>query len=267
MKLYSYLKKKKGELFPNKNPFKDGPYGIKSDYLDIYNNAKSQEFNNVVIKCKELGFNIEKEYFDALAFITQVVKKESDINYQHGILIYALLRNYINKNQTEDLCILETGTALGYSSICMSKAIIDSSSKGIINTIDYLPSNKKMYWNCIKDFEGKHTRLELLNDWREELSNIKFLEGKSKKVLKNMDIDRIHFAFLDACPTKKELLFEFIYVAEIQLTGDVIIFDDVTVGLFPGVVEAVKEIENKNSYSIIYFDISKFRSIAIATKK
>ena len=109
-----------------------------------------------------------------------MAKKESYINYQHGILIYAFLRNYINKNQIEELYILETGTARGYSSICMSKAIIDSSSKGIINTIDYLPSNKKMYWNCIKDFEGKHTRFELLKDWEEELSNIKFVEGKSK---------------------------------------------------------------------------------------
>ena len=50
MKLYSYLKKKKGELFPNKNPFKDGPYGAKSEYLDIYNIAKCKEFNNVVLK-------------------------------------------------------------------------------------------------------------------------------------------------------------------------------------------------------------------------
>ena len=48
---------------------------------------------------------------------------------------------------------------------------------------------------------------------------------------------------------------------------DVVIFDDVTASLFPGVVEAVKNIENENSYSIEYFDISKFRSIAIATKK
>ena len=47
----------------------------------------------------------------------------------------------------------------------------------------------------------------------------------------------------------------------------VVIFDDVTASLFPGVVEAVKNIENENNYSIVYFDISKFRSIAIATKK
>ena len=103
MKLYSYLKKKKGELFPNKNPFKDGPYGVKSEYFEIFMTAKSKEFNNVVLKCKELGFNIDKNYFDELALITQVVKKESDINYQHGILIYAFLRNYINKNQIFDI--------------------------------------------------------------------------------------------------------------------------------------------------------------------
>ena len=66
---------------------------------------------------------------------------------------------------------------------------------------------------------------------------------------------------------QKDVLFEFKCVAAKQLTGDVIIFDDVTASLFPGVVEAVKNIEDENSYSIVYFDISKFRSIAIATKK
>ena len=53
----------------------------------------------------------------------------------------------------------------------------------------------------------------------------------------------------------------------ILLMPPVVIFDDVTASLFPGVVEAVKNIEKENSYSIVYFDISKFRSIAIATKK
>ena len=54
MKLYSYLKKKKGELFPNKNPFKDGPYGVKSEYLDIYNIAKSKEV---------LGYNYDSDLY------------------------------------------------------------------------------------------------------------------------------------------------------------------------------------------------------------
>ena len=63
------------------------------------------------------------------------------------------------KNFSQKINIVETGTARGFSAICMSKALNDSKNiKGEIHTIDLLPVNKAMYWNIIDDNEKKKTR-------------------------------------------------------------------------------------------------------------
>ena len=148
---------------------------------------------------------------DNLAFHTQIVKKKSSINYQHGRLLYSYLRKYIEDNNIKKINILEIGTARGFSSICMSKAINDAEIKGVINTIDIIPHKKKIYWNCIDDFEGKKTRENLLSLWSEELKNINFLTGPSSYVLKKIKIEKINFAFIDGMHdyynVKKELDF------------------------------------------------------------
>ncbi len=266
MEFYSQIKKKKGELFPNKDPFRKGPFGDKNDYLKIYQEAKEKKYPNVEEECKNLGIQINKPYFDNLALVTQVVIKDSEINYQHGILLYSFLKNYIEKFKVEKVTVLETGTARGYSSVCMSKAINESDCEGEVITVDYLPCDKKIFWNCIKDFEGKHTRYELLSEWESELDNITFLTGKTKNVLDKIDIDRINFAFLDACHTENEVLEEYKFVSCRQMKGDVIIFDDVTPFAFPGVVKALKIIEGKKQYKIKHFEITQDRKIAIGEK-
>ena len=93
--------------------------------------------------------------------------------------------NYIENNPTSNIIILETGTARGFSSVCMSKAISDCKSVGEINTIDILPNNEKIYWNSISDIDGKKTRPELLQKWNEYINRIIFHSGNSIKVLKN----------------------------------------------------------------------------------
>ena len=66
--------------------------------------------------------------------------------------MYSLLRKYIQDQNINYIKILEIGTARGFSSICMSKAINDTGIKGVINTIDIIPHKKEIYWNCIDDF-------------------------------------------------------------------------------------------------------------------
>ena len=56
----------------------------------------------------------------------------------------------------------------------MSKAILDSKKKGKIVTIDIIPHDQKMFWNCLKDFDGKISRKELLSEWIVYTKNIEF---------------------------------------------------------------------------------------------
>ena len=143
--------------------------GTKQDYLNIYEKTINFDYPQIEKYQNKSGFSISKPWIDELALHTQVVKKASKINYQHGKVLYSTLRKYLSENFLEEINIFESGTARGFSSICMSKALIDSNQKGTIYTTDIIPHLKKMYWNIIDDHtRGKLTRLQLLEKWNKE---------------------------------------------------------------------------------------------------
>ncbi len=239
------------------------------DYEKIHNITKNKKYIDVDKLEEKYQFKIDKNYFENLAFNTQVVIKKNEINYQHGRILYTYLSDYItrNKSSNNNINILETGTARGFSSICMSKALLDSNTNGKIFTIDILPHNVKMVWNCPKDLQQISSRGEILKDWIEELSNIIFLTGSSRNVLNNLFLNRVHFAFLDGLHTYSAVKCEFNYINERQISGDMIIFDDVVKNKYNGVVNLIDEVKKLNIYNIILLEISNFRTFAIATKK
>ena len=237
------------------------------EYLFIHEQSKEEIFEDIDKLEGELGFHIDKEYFEKLALHLQVVKKKSKINYQHGRILYSVLRNYLSRNNEALINIFETGTARGFSSICLSKALNDSDRNGVIITLDVLPHNKELYWNCIDDNEGKNTRAKLLSRWPNETKNIIFLEGETKNVLEGIYFERIHMSFLDAQHEKKDVLNEYNFVKSKQQSGDIIILDDYTPGLFDGVVEAVNIINAEKLYNIKIFSNSSERGYVIAIRK
>jgi len=148
----------------------------------------------------------------------------------------------------------------------MSRALMDANTNGKIYSIDILPHDIKMYWNCIDDHDGMKSRKELLKNWSKETDNIIFINDSSSNFIKKFHIDRIHFAFLDAEHKFNNVIEEFKYVEKKQLSGDRIFFDDVTPELFPGVVDAVKFIEKEFDYKVQYYISSKQRGYALAIK-
>lgn len=241
------------------------PIANKEKYIEIFNKIKNFEYKEIDNFEKKCGYFIDKDWLDNLALHTQVVIKKSQINYQHGRVLYSLLMKYLSQNNDE-INVLETGTARGFSAICMSKAILDSNKKGKIFTIDIIPHDQKIWWNCLKDFDGKTSRKELLSEWFVYTKNINFIRGRTHKVLKKIEFDRINFAFLDAAHNFKSVLNEFDYVSKKQISGDLIIFDDVTKNEFDEVFNFVKELENKKIYNISYIDSNSSRSYAVAKK-
>ena len=241
----------------------------KSIYLDLHRKAIKKENPKVTEFEKKIGFSIDKDWFNDISLITQTTIKNSELNFNHGRLLYSLVSKYIIKNLKKDsnnFTILETGTARGFSSLCMSKAINDLKARGKVITIDCISHNRKMYWGCISDFNGEKTREELLSKWHKELSNIVFIHGWTKETLSKLGLSRIHFAFLDAQHTKIAVLEEFEFINKRQKKGDIVFFDDVTPNVFEGVCDAVKEIEINYPYRIKYLPFDINRSYAIATK-
>ena len=252
-----------------KHPFGKEIYANKKKYSELFNNAIKSE--NILIEEFEnvYGFKVEKEWFNNLALHTQTCIKKKDLNFSHGRLLYTVLSKYlqtVDSSYNNSINILETGTARGFSAICMSRALIDNKKFGHLITIDCISHNEKMIWNCIDDLEGPKTRYELLKPWKEEISNITFLQGWTETTIYKIGKDRINFAFLDAQHTKKNVMLEFKFISKRQKKGDIVFFDDVTPGFFDGVCEAVDEIEKNYPYSVERLKFSKERSYALAKR-
>ena len=252
------------------NPFHDYPFGRepranREAYLTIWERAKREPYPVIDEYEKKLRFHIEDEWFHALALHTQVVIKESEICYQHGRLLYTTLSDYVHQNGFSHVNILETGTARGFSSLCMAKALRDRNVEGKIATIDPLPHYVSMYWNCIDDNESEKSRAQLLSNYSDLITRyIWFLEGKSRDVLTRLELSRIHFAFLDGSHEYKDVKSEIDYVVPRQKKGDIIFFDDYQESYFPGIVKAVKELEANHSYRVNTIAVNEQRGYAIA---
>ena len=238
-----------------------------NEYLALFNEIKDEVSKEIDFIEKDYGYKIEKKWIDELALHTQIVKKKSKLNYHHGRLLYSVLRKYMENNpKIKIFNIIETGTARGFSSLCMSKALEDSEKVGRIFTIDIIPHNKKLYWNCIDDCEGKKTRNELLEKWRYYLDNIVFITGRSQEILDSFYLKRINFAFLDAQHNYENIKNEFNFVSDKQLKGDVIIFDDVNVKEFPEIDRFINELKIKKIYDCKIINSSNKRSYCYAKK-
>ena len=92
------------------------------------------------------------------------------------------------------------------------------------------------------------------------------MQGETRKTLLSIGQSRIHFAFLDAEHTEKDVISEYNYVSNIQKSGDIIVFDDVTPDTFPGVVKAINYIEKLGKYKVQEILSSKKRGYAVAIK-
>ena len=239
----------------------------KDEYLEIAREAKKKKYPLIDNFEEKYQAEINKDWYHELALHTQVVIKKSDIVYVHGRLLYTSLLNYINKDKLKNINILETGTARGFSSLCMAKALEDANIEGRILTFDVLPHRAKIFWNCIDDHEGKKTRAELLKNYTHLTERyLIYHQGSTRIELKKVQMDRIHFAFLDATHEYDYLMTEFQYLKTKQQKGDIVFFDDYTSKLFPGVVKAVDEICKKYNYSKEIITISEQRAYVIAKK-
>ncbi|MCK5285523.1 MAG: class I SAM-dependent methyltransferase [Alphaproteobacteria bacterium] len=251
-------------------PLGTTPQADKQTYLRLWEQEKESYYPEIDRFEKETEYTVDPLWFHDLALHTQIVIKNSPLCYQHGRILYTTLRHYLSLSDQNNrhLTIFETGTARGFSSVIMAKALTDANAYGKIITFDILPHNRPMYWNCIDDHDGSKTRADLLAPWREFVSPyILFFEGDSRINLNKVAADRINFAFLDGAHTYRDVLFEFQTIAKHQKKGDVIVFDDYNTVDFPGLVRAVDEGCERWGYDKKILSGGKDRSYVIATKR
>lgn len=231
-------------------PLAAKPLADRDTYVRLFEDARSASYPEIDRYEKETGAAIDRAFLDDLALHTQVVVKDSPLMWPHGRLLYSSLRDYLRKRPTDRVTILETGTARGFSALCMAKALLDAGQQGVILTIDIVPHEQEIYWNCIDDLDGKKSRRELLRPWHDLVGRfIVFVWGDSRSILPALSVDRVHFAFIDGAHSYADVMFEFGEVAAKQRPGDVIVFDDVNEEKFPGIYKAVQEIGSTRHYN------------------
>jgi predicted O-methyltransferase YrrM len=249
------------------DPFCGVPLASAATYEALWQKAKTESFAEVDTFEVEAGYALPQEWLHDLALHTQIVIKNSSLCYQHGRILYSALRTYLARTSATNINILETGTARGFSSTVMARALADAQAAGRIFTLDLLPHDVPMYWNCIDDHAGRKTRRALLQPWVSYTSpSVIYLEGDSRTTLPALKMDRIHFAFLDGAHTYQDVLFEVAHVVPFQKTGDVIVFDDYSTQIFPGLVQAVDVCCARDNYSKQVLHSKDHRAYVIAIK-
>ncbi len=250
------------------SPITSKPLADKSAYQVLAKNTANDKFEEIEAFEKKCGYFVDKKWLDELALHTQIVIKKSPLCYVHGRLLYAALSHWLSINNYTHINAIETGTARGFSSLCIAKALNDFGIAGSIVTFDLLPSKSPIYWNCIDDNDSKLNRFDLLKKWNDLVDRyIIFIQGDTKVMLPKIGIGRIHFAYLDGSHTYKDVMFEFEQIYKYQKIGDMIIFDDYSKSKFPGLVLAVDEICKDYSYDRVILKASNDRNFVLATKK
>lgn len=248
----------------DENPFGVAPAGVsRQRFLELAGRVRRNDALLASLD-ERFGHLPDAEFVDEVALATQVVPKDEELDWSHGFLLYAALRSYLDGMRPDrPVAILETGTARGFSAICMAKALEDASRAGAIVTVDVLHAERPIFWNSIADAEGPRTRLELLEHWSELLEgHVVFLRGDVSVVLEQLGLPRVHFAFLDAEHTYEAVRDELAFVAAHQRPGDVVVCDDYTPREFPEIVRAVDEWAASGTYELEVFASSNTRGYA-----
>jgi predicted O-methyltransferase YrrM len=246
----------------------DAPLAPPAEYHRLWAEARGKSYPVVDRYEDTCGAAIDPAWFHQLALLTQVPIKQSEICYQHGRLLYATLAQYTRQRDRQYLTVVETGTARGFSALCMAKALDDTGATGKIVSFDVLPHDAKMLWNCVLDADGPRTRADLLHDYQELVQRyLLFHRGDTKQEMAKVSFPRVNFAFLDSVHQYDHVMAEFSSIRDRQTSGDILFFDDYTPDAYPGVVMAADEICRDHGYSANVVMANPRRRYLIAEKR
>ena len=157
---------------------------------------------------------------------------------EHGLLLYKLILQRLDCNRP--LVILDVGTARGFSSITMARALLDANQVGIIYTVDVIDHNEFRNWHSRR--AGKQeddeplaeiviTRSEIWNKWfQDEAARITPIINESWRVLNDWNYGPIDVVFLDGDHTYGAVRKELSLLDSLMAPGGVIVLDDYHLG-------------------------------------
>jgi predicted O-methyltransferase YrrM len=249
-------------------PLCEAPLAAPAEYRRLWTEARARTYPAIDAFEQESGAAIDPAWFHDLALLTQIAVKKSELCYEHGRLLYAALVRYTRTRGKDHLTVVETGTARGFSALCMAKALADAGASGKILTFDVLPHDAPILWNCIRDADGPRTRAALLVDYASLIErHVIFHRGDTKRELAKLSFPRVNLAVFDSVHTYEHVMAEFAAIRDAQRPGDLVFFDDYTPDAYPGVVRAADEICAVHGYAPRVISANPRRRYVIAEKQ
>jgi predicted O-methyltransferase YrrM len=229
-----------------------------TDYWQVFKAEKEQAYPVVDAFEQRMGYAVNAQrLLDAARVLACPVKKNPP-NWQHGRIIYAAARNYLQGHI--DVSILDIGTAKGFSALCLLWALRDADILGSVTSVDVLDPAARVSRNTVAEVDGLKTLAEILAPWPESQS-ITFKKRTGGDELSD-GRSRIHICFIDGKHDEKTVALEGYLLSQRQMVGDLAIFDDVHV---EGVWQAVKTLKPK--YELERINLLHNRAYAIGVRR
>ena len=209
---------------------------------------------------RETGYALDYKWLWEAASVLACPVKVNPPNWQHGRVIYATLRQYVNSEPETPICCVDVGTAKGFSALCAARALHDSQTPGAVYSCDVIDPLERTERNSIADCTAPSTVPELLAAWPTLTRRVKLEKGTGVSLLKS-GLSRVHFAFLDGKHKYEAVQEELGLLSRRQQKGDIVIADDLQVS---GVERAVTE---RADYSLRIVTLLRHRRHAIMTRR
>jgi predicted O-methyltransferase YrrM len=212
-----------------------------------------------------MGYPIERARLEELALTLACPVKANPPNWQHGRMLYALTRAYLEKKKSHVL-LLDIGTAKGFSALIMAWALHDARAPGRVVSVDISYPEERIIRNSVAECDrGPMTLKEFTAGLRPPGVDIEFCGGGSLRLLDQLldKRERVGLAFVDGKHTKQAVKTEGEQLGRVQVAGDVVLFDDVQI---EGVAEGVNMLPRQD-YGVSFIELTEQRKYALARRR
>lgn len=180
-------------------------------------------------------YAVSRSRLESAARVLACPVKANPPNWQHGRVIYAMTRRYLEGYGHGPVSILDIGTAKGFSALCFKWAVSDASAAAHIVSVDVLEPTAKVKRNTVAEVDGFKTLHETIAPWLEP-GQVEFRCQTGVDALVSSK-DRLHLAFVDGRHSYEAVYEETRLLAARQYAGDLALFDDTHI---EGVARAVQ---------------------------
>lgn len=226
-----FEKQSQGEVMPE-----TGAARRRFSYDRVFMAEQKRGYPSIDAIEARLRYDLARPRLETMARELACPVKANPPNWQHGRVIYALTRNWLDANYKRELVpfFLDIGTAKGFSALCFAWALYDHQINGKVLSVDVLDPAAKVERNTVAEVDGFKTLYEIVQPHRprerDDLPIVIDFQQRAGMDCFDLCAARIAGAFVDGKHKLTDVYAEATGIAARQFFGDFILFDDAQIG-------------------------------------